>query len=574
MAGKEGLTRRAFVKGTLATGAAAAAAGLAGCSGTKTEGSGAEAQKGLTADITTQKWAFEIPPAPIADKDIKKTVESDAVVIGGGTSGLVTACRLAEQGVKVTLIAQSAKPVGRGGSTFVMGSKLLEEKGLHIDVAKAYKKMMGYHSFRIDQNKWWLHANRSPEAMNWLIDLMTSGSKYGGVDLTPVLEAHFEDEEGILSEFYGTHDFIGGPNAPESTRQNPQQDVVENLSAYAKSIGVDLHYSTTGEQLVREDDNKGRVTAVVAREEDQTYTKYVGKKAVVLATGDFGQDKDMVHKYCPSWVWPLTGGIYNGTGHKMGLWAGAAWQKSGESAPMVFNFQYCMITAQVRAFSGLILNKEGQRFSNEDNVVSHGALACLGQTDMASYAVWDTAYAKNGPWGVDYFEGPSVAGENGEAMIKQWDGLCDGVGKKIDMNGASFYIDCYKSDSIEELAQKLELPADEVTKQVDRYNKFCASGVDEDYHKRAGLLHPITTPPYYMCRCEPWFLVATGGLRTNTNMQVLDESDAVIPGLYAVGTLVGDMYSNCYSTHFPGHNLGGNCLTFGYVGAEYIAKNA
>jgi succinate dehydrogenase/fumarate reductase flavoprotein subunit len=523
--------------------------------------------------VTEQKWAFEIPPDPIPDSEITETVESEVVVIGGGTSGLVTAVRLAEQGVKVVLIAASETPVGRGGSTFAMGSKLMEEKGVSIDVHKAYKKMMGYHSFRVDQNKWWLHANRSPEAMNWLIDKMTAAEAVGGVNLTPVLEAHFEDEEEITSEYWGTHDFIGGPNAPTSTRENPQQDVVENLLKHAEALGVQAFYSTTGRQLVREDGGKGRVTAVIADNPDYKKVKYVGSKAVIIATGDFGQDKDMVHKYGPRYIWDLTGGVYSGDGHKMALWVGAAWQKNGETAPLVFNFQYCQITNQVRAFSGLVVNKEGIRFEDEDNVVSHGALACLNQTNHASYAIWDTAYAKNGPWGYDYYGGPKVAGEDGQLMIEKWDKLVETSGEQIPMNGTSFVIDIVKGDDIKALAEQMGLPGDEVAATVERYNGYCASGIDEEYHKRPGLLLPVSTPPYYICRCEPWFLSTTGGLHTNINMQVLDDADAVIPGLYAVGTVVGDMYSNCYSTHFPGHNLGGPCLTFGYVTAEYIASN-
>ena len=71
-----------------------------------------------------------------------------------------------------------------------------------------------------------------------------------------------------------------------------------------------------------------------------------------------------------------------------------------------------------------------------------------------------------------------------------------------------------------------------------------------------------------------WFLSTVGGIRCNVNMQVQDANDEVIPGLYCVGSMVGDMYNNCYSTHFPGHNLGGCCLTFGYLTGKYVAEQA
>jgi fumarate reductase flavoprotein subunit len=67
-------------------------------------------------------------------------------------------------------------------------------------------------------------------------------------------------------------------------------------------------------------------------------------------------------------------------------------------------------------------------------------------------------------------------------------------------------------------------------------------------------------------------LCISGGLCTNIKMQVLDKNGQVIPGLYAVGTIVGDMYSNIYTFREPGHNLGAKCLTFGYIVGKDIAQ--
>ena len=558
------IARRDFVKGT-AGAAALVAASATGASMALAD----DATDVMTVEKAEgAKWAFQVPPEPIPDDQIANTVENDVVVIGGGTAGLVAAARLLEQGVGVTLIAQSGIPVGRGGSTFVMGSKLMDEKGVHSDIAKAYKKMMGYHSFLVDQDKWWLHANRSEEAMNWLIDIMTTGSSYGGCDLTPVLEAHYEDPEDIVSEYWGTHDFIGGPNAPTSTRENPQQDVVENLAAYCTSLGGDLRFAVTGKQLVREDGGKGRVTAVIA-EEDDGYTKFVGTKAVVLATGDFGANDEMVHAYCPEWVWDIKGGVYEGTGHQMGLWVGAAWQKTKMAAPMLFNFQYVKICNQVRAFQGLLVNKEGKRFSNEDNVLSHAALAALGQTDHESFAIWDTEYAKTGPWGEDYYGGPSVAGENGEAMIAAWDDMVEHSGEPIAMNGASLAMDIYKGDSIEELAEKMGLPVDEVMATVERYNGYCDEGVDEDYGKPAELLMPVRQAPFYAVHIIIDVQVSIGSIATDRSFRALSEAGEPIEGLYVVGVEGAMLWANVYTM-----NIAGGCNANNVYSGRVAARHA
>lgn len=555
------VSRRQFLAGAGLAGVGLASTGLMGCSAQKTT-----APPEATEDGAATQWSWETAPEEIDAEEISETVEADVLVIGAGMSGLCTGLKAQEDGAKVIILEKMEKVVGRGGSIFAMNSRFLKEKGYSIDIGQTYKKMMGYHSYRIDEGKWMLHAKKSGEAMDWLEEKMISASEVGGSDLFPIMEQWYIDPEGINGEYPGTHEFLGGPNG-SSPRDNPQQDVVDNLAAYCIDAGVDIQYKTEAVYLTKDD--TGRVTGAVAKQDDG-YVLYTGKNGVVLSTGDFGTDTEMIERYCP---WALDagpGGVFDGTGHKMAMWAGGAWQKNTASAPMIFCFQWINITNQVRAFQGMLINDSGKRYTNEDNVLSHGSLALMWQPNHRSYAIWDTAYASDADWGVQYVDGPPVF-KTPEDCIAHWDSLVSS--ETIDQNGSgSMSMNMFKAETLEELVEQLGLPEEEALAEIERYNSFCENGTDDDWGKRADLLYPIKKGPFYGAMCTPWQLTMTGGIRCNTDMQVLDESNEAIPGLYCTGIMVGDMYTNCYSTHFPGHNLGGTCLTFGYLTGERLAK--
>ena len=111
---------------------------------------------------------------------------------------------------------------------------------------------------------------------------------------------------------------------------------------------------------------------------------------------------------------------------------------------------------------------------------------------------------------------------------------------------------------LEELIELAGLPADAL-ETIAHYNEMCDAGDDLDFHKDAQYMIPVRQAPFYcqIVNHHPVrFYTILGGLRTNANMQVLDENDEIIPGLYNVGTGVGDMFAGKYTFMMTGGNYG------------------
>lgn len=558
---KKEISRRSFFKGSAAAAVGIAAGGvLAACSADEQT-----AQVQTDTESASGKYSFETPPEPITNISSEK--EADIIVIGSGMSGLTTACSAAENGAKVILISASSAPISRGGSNQATNSRIMKKYGVKpINPTKLFNREFLAGSFRIDQSKWSKYHNHSEEAMEWLIDKLESK------DIQVQLERDNSDE---LGDIYA-HGFVV-PNSKGSMVASGQQGAVETLEFYAKKAGATIIYNTIAKQLERADNNKGRVTAVIA-EQDGKYIKYKGKKAIVLATGDFSADKEMIEKYCP-WVLPLfpkeepktdynrsfaLGGLFKGDGQKMGLWVGAAWQKTFPNAPMIQG-NWGGGYQPLGFHEGLVVNTKGQRFYNENCTAPYSATYLVTQPDFTGYGIWSKSYAKalvdtGREWHTfgQSFTDPAWTPEE---MIQKWD---EGV------KGGTYF----KADTVEELCKAMGLPADETLESVKRYNELCQKGEDTDFFKDASLMIPITDGPFYGATNKPIFMTVLGGLRTDVNMQVCDDEDQPIPGLFNVGQMVGDMYANTYNFAIPGQCLGGNCLTFGYNLGKDLAKDS
>lgn len=585
------IDRRSFLKGALSTGAVAAAGvTLQGCgSAPKKQRDTAAGQQDVGqlnaknyADI---QWSFEIPPEPIAESEIKETIAHDIVVVGSGMAGLCAAVSAAEQGADIIVISAGSKAISRGGSNHAIGSKYQKAKGVTYtpEIAREIiKTEQTSGTYLMDKKKWERWINHSAESIDWTIDHM---EKRG---LKCCLEPGYTDPDHTLTVPPASHNFYTDEQ-PFGALFGAPLEAQAYADIFTQDFGGEIHFNTKALYLIRDDNNTGRVSAVVAQKQDGTYVKYVAHKAVVLATGDFSKDMDMMAKYSP-WAYEhfkdvlsvgevnydidlAFTGLMPGDGHKMGLWVGAAWQKTYPVAPMINGGATGPAHGVISNFWGLNMDIHGQRYQNECTNFAYGAISLLQLPQQTAYAVWDINYAyTQEEWEVF---GCCIDRENGimpqtpEQLIASWDKNVAGDGGSIG-TGATWY----KADTLEELVQQMDgIDTKAALETIKRYSQYAEAGLDEEFHVNPEILYPIKTPPFYATKTVgATFLTVCGGLRTNEKMQVCDEQDNPIPGLYNTGIMTGDFYANTYNFVMPGQNLGAVCGTLSYLLGRDLAE--
>lgn len=576
---KKGISRRDFIKGAAAGAVGVAAMGVLGaCSTDSTEKTQDSTEAGYmtAAKMEETKWSFEVAPDPISDSEIAETIEHDVIVIGAGMSGLCCAVSAQDHGADVLLFSASSIPYARGGSNHAIGSKHQKEMGVNYtpDSARRMVKVEQVSgTYHMDKQKWAKWINNSAESMDWMIDIMEAKGLHVG------LEAPYLDPDNVIETQPGSHNFYSDDNPLGVFFGAPLC-----AQAYADTFierGGEIHYKTVAKQLIRENDNTGRVTAVIAQREDGSYVKYVGKKGIVMATGDFSRNPDMMAKYSP-WVWEhykdklssevdydagfVYSGLMPGDGQKMGLWVGAAWQKTFPNPAAINGGAGGPAHAVISNFWGINLDINGRRYMNECTNFAYGGMAVLQLPEQTAFGVWaqDYAYTEKEwePLGYVLGEGNGIKKMTPEQQIAQWDAT-----------------DSYfKADTLEALIDQMyEGYSDEAKAtalaSIQHYSECAKNGYDDEFQVNPEVLHPIENGPFYGTKVTgSTFLCVFGGLRTNDHMQVCDANDQPIEGLYNVGTMIGDFYANSYNFVLPGQNLGAGCLTLPYVLGKELAE--
>ncbi len=346
--------------------------------------------------------------------------------------------------------------------------------------------------------------------------------------------------------------------------------MIKKMTERAKELGCDILLGTPVQSLIQED---SKVVGVVAVDAEGNGIE-VRAKAVIVATGGFGNNKEMVKEefgltlgedFFPFMIPGITG-----DGLRMMWDVGAA--KFGANIEAIFqlpdNLNWFLLDAVLRQ-PNLLINQNGDRFMNEGmmgNTTFTGNALRL-QPGNYGYCIMDEGilreYKKNGPDIVDIVH-PAEAfiAFEGQAAVA------------VEQNYPAYF----EAATIPELAEKLGIDADKLQDTIDEYNEMCATGVDTKFFKNHKFLHPITGKGKYLV--GKFYLAAygtVGGVRINKFCEVLDDNYMPIEGLYSAGSDANTIYGDSYNFTLCGNTMGFAVNTGRMAGesaADYIADLA
>ncbi|MER2150285.1 MAG: FAD-binding protein [Candidatus Limivicinus sp.] len=510
-------------------------------------------------------WLGEEPE--VDEKDIVAEYECDVLVVGAGTSGSFAACAAVEEGAKTILIERFDHDMASGirDTLAACGSREQKEDGDDVDKNVAINHLCNWsHGYtRRSLAKLW--ADNSGEAIDWFTDRLAEG----GMEFRHEIDNH---------DLPSNYEFLDVGHSTQYTDMYYEQLTMDKLFDYAVPKGLQIDYETTMVKLEKDGD---RVCGLIARNADGDYVRYKAAKGVIMATGGYGSNLDMVAALQP-WTLEQICVNYNksgskGDGIKACLWAGAIMDTTHSA--MIFDRG--AVKPDQTGLPGqsvpggwfwmgsqpfLKVNLRGERFMNEyqpyDYILHQAAM----QPAHTYATVWDSTYESDIERFATHGCSRLYPHENGTQSVFP-------MGMIIDMNAgleAEGYI--VRADSIEELAEKLNLPVDTFVKTVERYNELAAKGEDEDFGKESYRLSTMDQAPFFGTRqCGGYFICTMDGIQIDDNLHAIRADGSPIEGLYVVGDCSGNYFSESYP-NLMGGAAAGRSTTFGRVAGKNAAK--
>ena len=466
---------------------------------------------------------------------VEEELTTDVVVVGGGGAGMSAAVRLAELGQQVILFEKASFLGGAisvsGGNQVIMGSQLQADNGVEDDsVESMVADFEANGAGKNNEEILTLFAENVGAATDWLVASC-------GIEFDAGLHQLGEYSHNRELAYTG-----GGAGFAERMRKA------------VESSGATVYLSTKVESLLVED---GAVVGVKAVSTDGTKEYTVHAANVVLATGGYGNNKDMLTDEMKS-------ALYYGPSTSTGDGIRMAEAVNAQTANMEYGKRYpngievdtgiakSTIAGNIVGWtmSAILVNADGNRVVNEkasnrtileEELQQPGGMLYL-LLDSETFEVWKTKLAPAG--------------------ISEGD-----IEKYLAANGTTTPVFAH-GETLEEAAAAAGVNAENLAATVEKYNSFVEKGEDADFGRNASYLTmKIGAGPYYLIEQKPRFATTMGGLVVNTNMQVLNQEGSAISGLYAAGETCGQVMGD----DSPSGANNAWAITSGKLAADAIA---
>ena len=463
-----------------------------------------------------------------AARELPKTSNYDVVVIGAGGAGFSAAITARNAGANVVLLE---KMPAVGGNSLISGAEM--------NVAKNWVQP----KLGINDDSPELHAQDTFKGGDGkgdmkVINVMTHEALDAAKWCRDYLGVRFEDDNLF---------FFGGHSRKRALIPvgHTGTEFIAKFQAKADELGIPVITNMKAEELIKDKD--GRVVGVKATMDGSEYT-FNAKGGVVLATGGFGANPEMVKKYNPKIDERFkTTDAPGSTGEAlyMAERAGAELVNMGyiQTYPICDPLSGAIeLIADARFDGAIMLNQEGKRFVEELQRRDVLSEAILNQTGRYGWVLWNDK--------IGSISNTVKAHANEyEAFTKQ-----------------GIMTTC---DDLKCIADFTKIPFDQLRKTVKRVSDMAGKGNDKDFNHRSGLVD-MQQGKYYVIKAVPSTHHTMGGVRINEKAEALTAEGKVIPGLWAAGEVTGVTHGT--------NRLGGNAYTdiivFGRIAGEAAAKAA
>ena len=463
-----------------------------------------------------------------AARELPKTSNYDVVVIGAGGAGFSAAITAKNAGANVVLLE---KMPAVGGNSLISGAEM--------NVAKNWVQP----KLGINDDSPELHAQDTFKGGDGkgdmkVINVMTHEALDAAKWCRDYLGVRFEDDNLF---------FFGGHSRKRALIPvgHTGTEFIAKFQAKADELGIPVITNMKAEELIKDKD--GRVVGVKATMDGSEYT-FNAKGGVVLATGGFGANPEMVKKYNPKIDERFkTTDAPGSTGEAlyMAERAGAELVNMGyiQTYPICDPLSGAIeLIADARFDGAIMLNQEGKRFVEELQRRDVLSEAILNQTGQYCWVLWNDNIGK-------ISNTVKAHANEYEAFTKQ------GV--------------MTTCDDLKCIADFTKIPFDQLQKTVKRVSDMAGKGNDKDFNHRSGLVD-MQQGKYYVIKAVPSTHHTMGGVRINEKAEALTAEGKVIPGLWAAGEVTGVTHGT--------NRLGGNAYTdiivFGRIAGEAAAKAA